>query len=244
MAATLVSVLVFLATRAGYVVAPLLLLVPPLITFLPGGVLTTAMVELADRHPIAGATRLVAGATQVMLLVFGIVVGQTLVGLPAEEAFVQRTDNLIGWWAPWLGPLVFAIGIHLHFVGPRRALPWLCLIVYVAWVGERVGSHFLGGYLGGFVGATVMTVVAFWLDRVPAAPSFLVLFLPAFWLLVPGVLAMVGLTELVGNDLSVALIDLSTAGFTVDSIALGVLVGAAASRPARRGADRSGRRRR
>jgi uncharacterized membrane protein YjjB (DUF3815 family) len=241
-AATLVSVLVFLGTQAGHVVAPLLLLVPPLITFLPGGVLTTAMVELADGHPIAGATRLVAGVTRVVLLVFGIVVGQTLVGLPADQAFVQSTDNLIGWWAPWLGPLVFAVGIHLHFVGPRRSLPWLCLIVYVAWVGERVGGNLLGGYLGGFVGATVMTVVAFWLDRVSAAPSFLVLFLPAFWLLVPGVLAVVGLTELVGSDLSIALIDLSTAGFTIVSIALGVLVGAAASRPTRLRADGTDRR--
>ena len=122
-AAVLVSVLVFLATRAGYVVAPLLLLVPPLITFLPGGVLTTAMVELADRHPIAGATRLVAGATQVVLLVFGLVVGQTLVGLPPAQAFAQRTDNLLGGWAPWLGPLVFAVGVHLHFVGPRARSP-------------------------------------------------------------------------------------------------------------------------
>jgi uncharacterized membrane protein YjjB (DUF3815 family) len=243
-AATLVSVLVFLATRAGYAVAPLLLLIPPLITFLPGGMLTTAMLELADRHPIAGATRLVAGATQVALLVFGIVVGQTLVGLPTEQAFAQRTENLLGWWGPWLGPLVFAVGIHLHFVGPRRSLPWLCLIVYVAWVGERAGNHVMGGYLGGFAGATVMTIVAFWLDRVPAAPSFLVLFLPAFWLLVPGVLAVVGLTELVGNDLSVALLDLSTAAFTIVSIALGVLVGAAVSQATRRGVDRSfGRRR-
>jgi uncharacterized membrane protein YjjP (DUF1212 family) len=238
-AATLVSVLVFLATRAGYVVSPLLVLVPPLITFLPGGVLTTAMVELADRHPIAGATRLVAGATQVVLLVFGIVVGQALVGLPPEQAFAQRTDNLLGWWAPWLGPLVFAVGVHLHFVGPRRALPWLCLIVYVAWVGERVGINLLGGYLGGFVGATSMTIVALWLDRLAAAPCFLVLFLPAFWLLVPGVLAVVGLTELVGNDLSVALLDLGTAGFTVVSIALGVLVGVAVARAARFGVDRT-----
>ena len=112
----------------------------------------------------------------------------------------------------------------------------------MAWVGEQAGTHLLGGYLGGFVGATAMTLVAFWLDRVPAAPSFLVLFLPAFWLLVPGVLAVVGLTELVGSDLSVALVDLGTAGFTIVSIALGVLVGAAASRALRRGAARgSGR---
>jgi uncharacterized membrane protein YjjP (DUF1212 family) len=236
-ASTLVSVLVFLATSAGQVVAPLLLLIPPLITFLPGGMLTTAMVELADRHPIAGATRLVAGATQVMLLVFGIIAGQTLVGIPSALAFARRSDNLLGWWAPWLGPLVFAVGVYYHFVGPRRSLPWLCLIVYVAWVGEQFGNNLVGGYLGGFVGATVMTTVAFRIDCIRAAPPFLVLFLPAFWLLVPGVLAVVGLADLVGNEETVALLDLSRAAFTIISIALGVLVGVAVTRAARLGED-------
>jgi uncharacterized membrane protein YjjB (DUF3815 family) len=84
-----------------------------------------------------------------------------------------------------------------------------------------------------------MTIVALWLDRLAGAPCFLVLFLPAFWLLVPGVLAVVGLAELVGNDLSVALLDLGTAGFTIVSIALGVLVGVAVARAARLGADRT-----
>lgn len=90
LASLLVSLIVFLAAQVGQVVAPLLLLIPPLITFLPGGALTTAMLELADRHPIAGATRLVAGATQVVLIVFGILAGQTLVGIPAALAFAQR----------------------------------------------------------------------------------------------------------------------------------------------------------
>jgi uncharacterized membrane protein YjjP (DUF1212 family) len=232
-ASLIVSVVVFLATEAGQVVAPLLLLIPPLITFLPGGKLTTAMVELADRHTIAGATRLVAGAVQVMLLVFGIVVGQTLVGIAPALAFAQRSDNLLGWWAPWLGPLVFASGVYYHFVGPRRSLVWLCAIVYVAWVGEQVGNTLLGGYLGGFVGAVAMTVVAYWIDRVPGAPPFLVLFLPAFWMLVPGVLAVVSLTDLVGNEATTALLDLGQVGFTIVSIALGVLVGVACARAIR-----------
>jgi len=226
----LVAVVVFEATKAGQVVAPLLLLIPPLITFLPGGTLTTAMVELADRHPIAGATRLVAGSTQVVLIVFGILAGQALVGIPPELAFAQRSDNLIGWWGPVLGPLVFAIGIYYHFVGPRGSLPWLCVIVYVAWAGETLGNDFLGGYFGGFVGALTMTMVAFWLDRLSAAPPFLVLFLPAFWLLVPGVLAVVGLADLVGNEAAVALFDLGRAAFTIVSIALGVLAGVAIAR--------------
>jgi uncharacterized membrane protein YjjB (DUF3815 family) len=151
---------VFAATSAGAIVSPLLLLIPPLITFLPGSMLTTAMIELADHQTIAGATRLVAGTTQVVLLVFGLVVGQTLIGIHPTEAFAQRTDNLTGWWAPWLGPLVFAIGVYLHFVGPGRSLAWLALLVYLAWIGEQVGARFLGSYLGCLVGAALITLVA------------------------------------------------------------------------------------
>jgi len=67
--------------------------------------------------------------------------------------------------------------------------------------------------------------VAYAAESAPSAPASRVLFLPAFWLLVPGALALVGLTELVGNDLTVALVDLSTTAFSIVSIALGVLVG-------------------
>ncbi len=231
-ASLVVAFSVFEMARAYHIVAPMLLLIPPPITFLPGGMLTTAMVELADRHPIAGASRLVAGATQVLLMVFGIVAGQVLVGLPSEQAFAKTSDNLLGWWAPWLGPLVFAVGVYYHFVGPRRSLVWLCLIVYVAALGEQVGNLLLGGsgYLGGFLGAASMTVVGFWLDRLPAAPAFQVLFLPAFWFLVPGVLAVVGLTDLVGNESTVALLDLGRVVFIIVSCALGVLTGVAVSR--------------
>ena len=70
-----------------------------------------------------------------------------------------------------------------------------------------------------------MTLVAYAADRITWAPAARVLFLPAFWLLVPGVLAVVGLAELVGSDASVALEDLSATAFSVVSIALGVLVG-------------------
>jgi uncharacterized membrane protein YjjB (DUF3815 family) len=51
------------------------------------------------------------------------------------------------------------------------------------------------------------------------------MFLPAFWLLVPGALAVIGLAELVGNELEVALLDLSATAFTIAAIALGVLIG-------------------
>jgi uncharacterized membrane protein YjjP (DUF1212 family) len=232
-ASLLVAVIVFLAAHAGLVVGPLLLLIPPLITFLPGGMLTTAMVELADRHSIAGASRLVAGTTQVLLLVSGIVAGQVLVGLPPEQAYTQPPENSLGALAVWLGPLLFAIGVYYHFVGPRGSLVWLCLIVYVASLGEFVGTLLFEGSFGGFVGAVTMTVVALLIEQLPTAPPFQVLFLPAFWLLVPGVLAVVGLADLVGNPASVALVDLGKVAVTIVSIALGVLVGVALTRALR-----------
>jgi uncharacterized membrane protein YjjB (DUF3815 family) len=209
------------------VVSPLLLVIPPLASLLPGGMLTTAMIELADGAPTSGASRLIAGGTRVLLLVFGIATGEVLVGLPAAQAFSQGADNLIGWWAPWLGPLVFTVGIYLYFVAPRRSLVWLCLVVYAAWRGQQIGDVYLGGYLSGFVGALVMTIAASVLDRIPSAPPFLVLLLPAFWLLVPGVLAVVGVAELVGTNANIAVADIGTAVFSIVSIALGLLVGVA-----------------
>src|SRR5262249_33525767 len=95
------------------------------------------------------------------------------------------------------------------------------------------GDTVLGGYLGGFVGAVAMTIVAYWIDQAPGAPPFLVLFLPAFWMLVPGVLAMVSLTDLVGNEATTALLELGQVAFTIVSIALGVLVGAAGAQTIR-----------
>jgi uncharacterized membrane protein YjjP (DUF1212 family) len=229
-ASLLASLIVFAGAAAGLVAAPLLLLISPLITFLPGGTLTTAMVELADHHPISGSTRLVAGATQVILLVFGIVLGQTLVGLNQAEAFAPPIDELLRWWLPWLGPLVFAIGMFVHGVGPRGSLPWILLVVYVAWIGEQLGIRVFGGYLGGFLGAVLMTMAAYTAEGIAGAPPSRVLFLPGFWLLVPGALAVLAVTELVGSDLSVAVADVGTAVFTVVAIALGVLVGIPAAR--------------
>ncbi|MBV9356510.1 MAG: hypothetical protein JO023_13400 [Chloroflexi bacterium] len=69
------------------------------------------------------------------------------------------------------------------------------MVVYVAWCGQQLGDLYLGGYLSGFVGALAMTPAAFLLERVRSAPPFLVLLLPAFWLLLPGVLAVVGLAD-------------------------------------------------
>ncbi|MBV9580431.1 MAG: hypothetical protein JO057_17760 [Chloroflexi bacterium] len=79
---------------------------------------------------------------------------------------MSRSVSCRTWWAPWLGPLAFTVGIFLY-LAPRRSFVWLCLVVYAAWCGQQLG----GAYLGGFAGALVMSLVAYGLAQVPGAPT-------------------------------------------------------------------------
>ena len=80
----------------------------------------------------------------------------------------------------------------------------------------------LGGYISGAVGATVMTLMAFLVERLPAANAGPRVVLPGFWLLVPGSLGLIGLTRLVGGGGGQEL--LATVG-SIFAVALGVLCG-------------------
>src|SRR4029453_9346735 len=94
------------------------------------------------------------------------------------------------------------------------------------------------GTLSGFFGALAMTPVVLWIDDRPYGAPSLVTFLPAFWLLVPGAIGLIGVTEIVGADHSVGAEDLATALSSIASIALGVLIGSASYRTATAGARR------
>ena len=96
--------------------------------------------------------------------------------------------------------MLVGVGNYLHFSAPRGSLGWLLLVLYAACVGQYLGDHALGGYLSGFVGAIVMTPVAYLVARRPSGPPVLVSFLPAFRLLVPGALGLIGVTEYLGQD--------------------------------------------
>ncbi len=117
-AAALVSILVFLAVRYGLPVDPLHALVPPLITFLPGGMLALGMVELAYGDMVSGASRLIAGFVQLVLLAFGLAVGAMLVGYSPDDLTTSAAHYVKIVEASWIGVLVFA---H-QLLRSRRAL--------------------------------------------------------------------------------------------------------------------------
>ena len=224
--AVLVAAAVALLGRTA--VSPALL--PPilgaLVTFIPGGLLTTAVIELATGQMISGASRFVYGALQLVLLSLGIVAGLQLVGIPAVTVAETETEtSVIGAIAPWIGVLIFGVGVLLSYSGRPGSLSWMLLVLYVAYAGQVLGGLLFGSSLSAFVGAAVMTPAAVFVATQRTGPPTLVTFLPAFWLLVPGAIALVGVTQVMGAARVDGVSSILAAGVTIVSIALGVVFG-------------------
>ena len=222
-AAAVVSAIAFLS-QGGDDAASLRLTIPPLVTFLPGALLTMATVDLAMGETITGASRFVAGLLQLALLAIGIVVGAELVGDPSSGPVAGSADTL-GSWAPWVGVAIFGVGVYVHNCAPRGSLGWLLVVLFAAWTGQLAGERILDPTLSGFIGAAVMVPVAHLVARAAHAPPAHVMFLPAFWLLVPGAIGLIGITEIVGENADAGSENFLSALVSVPSIALGILVG-------------------
>lgn len=224
-AAALVSALVFWAARYGLPVDPLHALVPPLVTFLPGAMLAMGMVELAYGDMVSGASRLVNGFVQLVLLAFGLAGGAAIIGVSPGSLIettlkVQPLDL-----APWAGVLVFGLGVHAHFSAPRNALGWLLVVLMCTFLAQRVSSQFVGQEFSGFFGALVATPLVYLIQLRFNGPPAMVTFLPSFWLLVPGALGLVSVKQMLTDRLG-GLDGLLSAVFVFASIALGTLMGA------------------
>ena len=203
-------------------------LIAPLVIFLPGALLTTAVIELSTGQMISGSGRLSAGVMRLVLLAAGIVGAAAVAGVPTV-AVTQLAAQPVPAWAPWVGVALFGAGIVVHDCAHPRSAAWILLLLYVAYAGQVLGGLVLGGVLSAFVGALVMTPVAVWAARHPSGPPALVSFMPAFWLLVPGALGLLGLTKYLGEDRVYGAASLTTAGATMVAIALGVLLGLTAA---------------
>lgn len=219
-----VSVTVFTLTQIGLDPGVLAALIAPLVTLLPGGLLTTGVIELATGQMMAGAGRLAAGGMQLILLAAGLVAGASLVGVPRLE--LVEAQNPIGPLGPWIAVAVFGVGIVIHRCGRPGSIAWILLVLYVAYGAQVLGDILFGGVLSGMIGAFAMTPVAYVVSRQPNGPAAFASFLPGFWLLVPGSLGLVGVTSLLDGD-STGLSTLITTAATMVAIMLGILVGSA-----------------
>lgn len=220
-----VSTAVFSLTQLGFDPGVLPALAAPLITLLPGALLTTGVIELATGQMMAGAGRLAGGTMQLILLAAGVVAGSALVGVPQLD-LTQQTQNPIGPLGPWLAVALFGIGIVVYQGGRPRTIGWILLVLYVAYGAQVIGDIFFGGVLSAMVGALAMTPVAYLVSHQRGGPAAFASFLPAFWMLVPGTLGLVGVAGVLGGD-STGVTTLVTTASTMVAITLGILAGTA-----------------
>ena len=59
----------------------------------------------------------------------------------------------VGVLGPWLGVVLFTAGVGLYHCVRRSALPWVLLVVTVAYAGQVVGGLLFGGVVSALVGA-------------------------------------------------------------------------------------------
>jgi uncharacterized membrane protein YjjP (DUF1212 family) len=225
--AGLVSLLVFLAMEYGLPVDPQYALFPPLVTFLPGAMLTFGMVELAYGDMVSGSSRLITGVVELVLLAFGLAAGAVVVGYRPENLLDATIQSVAAPWAlvaPWVGVIVFWIGVYLTFSAPRNSLWWMLLVLLVAFAAQHLTADLLGKETSGFLGMLVATPLGYLIEKRFKGPPSIVTFLPSFWLLVPGALGLLTVKRLLGDP--TRLDGLMSVAFALASIALGTLVGA------------------
>jgi uncharacterized membrane protein YjjP (DUF1212 family) len=224
-AAAIVSALVGLCVKWDLPVDPQYVLVPPLVAFLPGAMLTLGMVELAFGDMVSGASRLMTGVVQLVLLAFGLAAGALLVG-EGPEKLLERTSELkLTNWEPWLGVVVFGVGVYLHFSAPRNSFFWMLIVLLVAFGAQRLTMEPFGKEISGFFGMLVATPLGYLIQLRFRGPPAMVTSLPTFWLLVPGAMGLLSVTQVL-SDRTVGLEGLITVVLALTSIALGTLVGA------------------
>jgi len=230
-AALIVSSLFLYGTKVGLLTGSVAMLLPALAYFLPGATLTTGMFELAYGEIISGASRVIYGTAILFLILFGVLVGIQITGIPPQNLFVANSMNGLGWWAPYLGVIIFAVGMYLFMSIRNKDMPWVILILYIAFFGQQLGNHFVGGFFGAFSGSLLMAISGTIIERRDhKTPSF-VSIMPAFWILVPGSLGFISLATFVSQNYFAAITDAIVVAMTIVAISLGLLLGAVITEP-------------
>ncbi|MBS2553658.1 threonine/serine exporter family protein [Catenulispora sp. NL8] len=201
---------------------PGFLYIPPLIGFLPGAALTLGAIELATNSTLSGVTRLAGALNVLMMLALGILVGVDTVHPHEVGTPIPAT---LGAWVGWVSVLLLAVGFTLNHDAPSRSLGWLTVALLATRVVQTVGTLVGGQALGAFVAGMALVPTASWIGKRARIPDQ-VIFLPAFWMVVPGAHGLSGVQQLLVAHSSAGWQTLLNVVITVGSIALGVLAGA------------------
>ncbi|MDZ8200427.1 threonine/serine exporter family protein [Microbacterium sp. SSW1-59] len=202
------------------------LVAPSLVSFLPGLTLTIAAVELTSGQIMAGASRLVYGIARLGLLAFGLYAGLSVAGAPHASAPV---DDRLGSWAPWVGIALVSLGYYLFSSAPRGSLLWILYALVAAYSAQLLGNVLVGAQLSGFIGAAVAVPLIYLAGRIRSGAPTAIMLTCSYWLLVPGAMGFIGVSEAASGAAGATATILQTFGSLI-AIAVGMMIGGAVSR--------------
>lgn len=223
--AFVVSAILFsIGDQVGLGHSPLFAICAPLVMLIPGATITNGVVELAAGDMVSGSARIASGLMIWAMLVLGI----------AGGAAVSRADfTTLGdvpasgfpAWAPWIALLVMAFGLHLFFSTGLVLTISTAVSLEVAYGLQTLIKPATGALVAAGLTAAVALLASRIIERFqPRLPS-IVTFRPAFWILVPGTMGVVTLTEMATNQDTTGGV-VWTVAATAISIGIGVQVGA------------------
>ncbi len=216
---------------------PVRVITAPLLLILPGAMITTGTMELSAGQTVSGSSRLIQGLVVLLLMAIGAVLAAVVVGgvVGVEQGRLldQPVDQIGPMWS-LLALLLLTVGFHLFMSAPAASIPWILVVLIIAYGSQRLSALVLPEELSAFFGALAMTPAVHLINRWRRGLPQMLLFLPAFLLLVPGAAGFIGVTELVGEDRSVGMQAFQNTLVTVVAITLGVLVGSVIMSPRRR----------
>lgn len=226
--AFLVTVLVSLLARdLGQGEDVIRLVAPSLVSFLPGLTLTIAAVELTSGQVMAGASRLVYGVARLGLLAFGVFAGISVAGTASASGAAAPAQ--LGAWSPWVGLLLVGLGYYLYSAAPRGSFLWILFALVVAHSAQLLGNVLVGAELSGLFGALIVIPAVTVAGRLRAAPSTAIMLTCAYWVLVPGSMGFIGISEAAAGAAGATATILRTFGSLI-AIAIGMVLGAGLSR--------------
>lgn len=179
---------------------PVRLAVIPVVTLIPGAALTTALIELTTGDMIAGATRLVSALVVLLSMAFGLALAIDIVGLPSHD-LQDLTSTQAPSWVLWIAAPIFAIGNIMYLCTPRRVWVWTVVFAFgTFWLNQSLQDKINPAFAGGVALGTALLLAWAVNAHARSKPSVLVMFLPTFWLMVPGSMGFVAVSGAITED--------------------------------------------
>lgn len=190
-----------------------------IIILLPGLTLTIAMVELAMKHVVSGTARL-AGAIMVLLVIgFGIVLGQAV-----TDRFIGSSEMVIPPELPWFvdfATIIVASSCMAILFQAHLRHAWVMIVAgLISFYSARYGSMYFGPQVGVLGAAICVGVASNLYARIFDRPA-LMMMLPGLIILVPGSLGLRSLQMFMAD----ATIDAVQSSFTVLVVGVALVVG-------------------